>query len=49
MRQRLGQDAGLIERTDVGYVGHEAGLTIGGVGGFYPIGRRGAKRDWRFP
>jgi hypothetical protein len=43
VRQRLGQDAGLIERTDVWRVGHEAGLVMGRVGGFYPIGRRGAK------
>src|SRR6266481_2874132 len=28
VRQRLGQDAGLIERTDVRHVGHEAGLTV---------------------
>jgi hypothetical protein len=48
MRQRLGQDAGLIERTDVGHVVHEADLIIGGVGGFYPIGRRGAKCERRF-
>jgi hypothetical protein len=26
--QRLGQDAGLIERTDMGRVGHEAGLAV---------------------
>ncbi len=44
MRQRLGQDAGLIERTDVWRVGHEAGLVSQkGWGGFYLIGGRGAK------
>ena len=26
VRQRLGQDAGLVERTDIGRVGHEADL-----------------------
>ena len=39
MRQRLGQDAGLIERTDIWRVGHEAGLTVGRVGRFLA--------DWR--
>ena len=34
MRQRLGQDAGLIERTDIWRVGHGAGLVIERVGGF---------------
>ncbi len=44
VRQRLGQDAGLIERTDVWRVGHEAGLVSRtGWGGFYLIGGRGAK------
>src|SRR5229473_3932018 len=32
VRQRLGQDAGLIERTDIWRVGHEAGLVVSGVG-----------------
>src|SRR6266550_1070491 len=32
VRQRLGQDAGLIERADVGRVGHEAGLDSREVG-----------------
>ena len=31
VRQRLGQDAGLIERTDMGHVVHEAGLMVGGM------------------
>src|ERR1700737_2567217 len=39
MRQRLGQDAGLIERTDVWRVGHEAGLLVSRVGRFLS--------DWR--
>ena len=39
VRQRLGQDAGLIERTDIWRVGHEAGLTVSGVGRFLS--------DWR--
>ncbi len=34
VRQRLGQDAGLIERTDVRHVGHEGGLAVSGVGRF---------------
>src|SRR5205823_13409344 len=43
VRQRLGQDVGLIERTDIGRVGHEAGLVISRCGGFYLIGGQGAK------
>src|SRR3984885_9048905 len=34
MRQRLGQGTGLIERTDIWCVGHEAGLLVSGVGRF---------------
>ncbi len=43
VRQRLGQDAGLIEWTDIWRVGHEAGLVVSGWGGFYLIGGHGAK------
>ena len=32
VRQRLGQDAGLVERADVWRVGHEAGLVVREVG-----------------
>src|ERR1700694_215840 len=39
VRQRLGQDAGLIERTDMRHVGHETGLVVSGVGRFLS--------DWR--
>src|SRR5712672_3471752 len=39
VRQRLGQDTGLIERTDVWRVGHEAGLLVSRVGRFLS--------DWR--
>src|SRR6266404_8690149 len=39
VRQRLGQDAGLIERTDILRVGHEAGLLVSRVGRFLS--------DWR--
>ncbi len=43
VRQRLGQDAGLIERTDMWRVGHEAGLVSDGLGGFLSDWRPGAK------
>src|SRR5258705_10270483 len=45
VRQCLGQDAGVIERTDIWRVGHEAGLVVKRWGGFYLIGGHGAK--WR--
>jgi hypothetical protein len=41
VRQRLGQDAGLVERTDMRQVGHEGGLVVSGVGRFLS--------DWRAP
>ena len=43
VRQRLGQDAGLIERTDMRRVGHEAGLVRFGLGGFLSDWRAGRK------
>jgi hypothetical protein len=43
MRQRLGQDAGLIERADIRHIGHEAGLIIEEVGGVLSDWRAGRK------
>src|SRR3984957_15155373 len=43
VRQRLGQDTGLIERTDIWRVGHEAGLLVSGVGRFLYDWRAGRK------
>jgi hypothetical protein len=43
VRQRLGQDAGLVERTDMRQVGHEAVSRSAGSGSFYLIGGHRAK------
>ena len=47
--QRLGQDAGLIERTDIGRVGHEAGLGVRSRTGSIRLAAHGAKRQPRSP